>query len=159
MWCRSKEKIPELVRKEFFINISDDSSKEKMMKMIADGFQQNDYVDNDYFKKLNERENISSTAFPSGVAIPHTMKFEGNRTGLIILKPASQVDWSGIKVKLIIGIAVNKEDSHIFNRIFPRIIELTAEPYNINYLVRTNTKNEFIDRLIELMVKDNYFPE
>lgn len=154
-----KENIPKLIREEFFVNINDDSSKEKMMKIIADGFQQNDYVDDNYLKKLNERENVSSTAFPSGIAIPHTMKFEAKSTGLIILKPVNQVDWDRIKVKLIIGIAVNKEDSHIFNRIFPRIIELTAEPYNINYLVGTNTRHEFIDRLIELMVKDNYFPE
>jgi lichenan operon transcriptional antiterminator len=46
----------------------------------------------------------------------------------------------------------------MFNKIFPRIIELAAEPYNIQYLSGTNTRNEFIDRLIELMVRD-YFPE
>ncbi|KQL50532.1 hypothetical protein AN964_23020 [Heyndrickxia shackletonii] len=154
-----KEKIPELFRENFFINISDDSSKEEIMETIADVFQQNGYVDNDYLKKLNEREKVSSTAYPSGVAIPHTMKFEAIRTGLMILKPVSQVEWDSIKVKLIIGIAVNKDDSYTFNKIFPRIIELAAEPYNINYLFGTNTRDEFMDRLIELMVRDNYFPE
>jgi len=154
-----KEKIPELIRDKFFINIRDDSSKEQIMKTIADSFQQNGFVDEDYLKKLNEREKVSSTAYPSGVAIPHTMKFEAKKTGLMILKPVSHVEWDSIKVKLIFGIAVNKEDSHMFNKIFPRIIELAAEPYNINYLFGTNTRNEFINRLIELMVRDNYFPE
>jgi len=154
-----KEKIPELIRDKFFINISDDSSKEQIMKTIADGFQQNGFVEDDYLKKLNEREKISSTAYPSGVAIPHTMKFEAKKTGLMILKPVSHVEWDSIKVRLIFGIAVNKEDSYTFNKIFPRIIELAAEPFNINYLFGTNTRNEFINRLIELMVRDNYFPE
>ena len=154
-----KEKIPELIRDKFFINISNDSSKEQIMKTIADRFQQNGFVDDDYLKKLNEREKVSSTAYPSGVAIPHTMKFEAKKTGLMILKPVSHVEWDSIKVRLIFGIAVNKEDSYTFNKIFPRIIELAAEPYNINYLFGTNTRNEFINRLIELMVRDNYFPE
>ncbi|WP_312473672.1 PTS sugar transporter subunit IIA [Neobacillus sp.] len=154
-----REKMPELVREKFFFNISDDSPKEQIMKTIADVFQQNGYVDEDYLKKLNEREKVSSTAFPSGVAIPHTMKFEAKKTGLMILKPVTQIDWDSIKIKLIIGIAVNKEDSQMFNMIFPRIIELIAEPYNINYLVGADTRHELIHRLIELMAKDNYFSE
>lgn len=153
------EKIPELISEEFFITISDDFSREQIMETIAEGFLVNGYVEDDYLKKLNEREKVSSTAYPSGVAIPHTMRFEGKRTGLMILKPVNQIDWDSVKVKLIIGIAVNKEESYMFNRIFPRIIELAAEPYNINYLSGTNTRDELITRLIELMVRDNYFPE
>ncbi|MES1043839.1 PRD domain-containing protein [Heyndrickxia oleronia] len=154
-----KDKIPELISEKFFVTISDDFSREQIMETIAESFQEEDYVDSDYLKKLNEREKVSSTAYPSGVAIPHTMKFEAKRTGLMILKPVNQVEWDRIKVKLIIGLAVNKDDSHMFNKIFSRIIELAAEPYNIQYLSGTNTRNEFIDRLIELMVRDNYFPE
>lgn len=154
-----KEKIPELITEDFFINMDDESSKGQMMETIADRFQHGGYVDSNYLKKLNEREQVSSTAFPSGVAIPHTMKYEAKKTGLMILLPGHQVDWDGIDVKLIIGIAVNKDDSHMFNLVFPRIIELVAEPYNINYLVAANTRHVFIERLIALMTGDDYFPE
>ncbi|WP_449355193.1 BglG family transcription antiterminator [Virgibacillus natechei] len=153
-----QEKIPELIRNDFLVNIHDNSSKAQIMRVIADGFQQKGYVNEDYLNKLNERERVSSTAFPSGVAIPHTMKYEANKTGLMILKPEKQVIWDRNEVKLIIGIAVNKEDSHMFNLIFPRIIELVAEPYNVNYLVEADTRKEFIDRLIDLIAEGDYFP-
>ncbi|GGE27628.1 hypothetical protein GCM10011391_02580 [Pullulanibacillus camelliae] len=154
-----KQKVPELIRDEFFLKIRDGIPKEQIIKTIADVFQQYGYVDDDYLIKMNEREKVSSTAFPSGIAVPHTMKFESKKTGLMIIKPITPIRWDSVKVKLIIGISVNKEDSQMFNMIFPRIIELTAEPYNINYLVASASRYEFIQRLIELMAKDNYFQE
>lgn len=151
--------MPLLIQEEFFTCVADETPVEQVLGGIATIFTQSGYAETNYLVKLIEREAISSTAFPSGVAIPHTMKYEAKQTGLIFLKPINHLDWHGVQVKLIIGLAVNKEDMHQFNMILPRIIELIAESYNVNYLVGAADRNELIERLIELMSADQYFNE
>ncbi|MBU8568640.1 PRD domain-containing protein [Virgibacillus pantothenticus] len=154
-----KKKIPELIKEEFLIHFHETLSKKQIMETIADVFQRHNYVPADYLEKLNQREKISATSYPSGIAIPHTMKYEADKTGLIILIPEAPVDWDSNEVKLIIGMAVNKQDTHTFNQIFPRIIELVAESYHVNYLAGAKNREVFIDRLIELMGAGEYFLE
>lgn len=153
-----KRELPKLIKREFVIN-SEDSSKFSIMETISNVFIQNKYTDEQYLKKLKEREKASSTAFPSGVAIPHPMHYEGKRTGIIILKPKNKVLWGDIKVKLILGISVNEKDTVLFNLIFPRIIEVLSEQHNVNYLKSKKTRHEIIYSLITLMTEDNYFSE
>lgn len=151
-------KLPALIKEDYFIKVSDNISKNQIMETISSVFKENNYVKTDYLEQLKKREKVSSTAYPSGVAIPHTMKYEGKGTGLIIILPEDKIHWHDLEVELIIGLTVNEDDSYIFNLIFPRIVELVAESYNIKYLIESTTRNNFINRLIELMLQDNFYP-
>jgi lichenan operon transcriptional antiterminator len=154
-----KKVIPQLIKNEFYISLNNVTSKRDVMEEVSNVFLEQNYVNHDYLEKLKERESISSTSYPSGVAIPHTMKYEGRKTGMIVIQPSMPIDWENNIVKIVIGIAVNKEDTDTFNQIFPRMIELLAESYHVNYLSKSTNREMFIERLIELMSEGDYFPE
>lgn len=153
-----KSELPKLI-KEGFVNNSNNSSKFGLMKTVSNIFFQHNHVEDNYLDKLKEREQASSTAFPSEVAIPHPMHYEAKKTGIIILKPKEKTFWDDIEVKLIIGISVSKKEAALFNLIFPRMVEVLSEPHNVDYLTSRNTRDETIHTLIKLMTENGYFPE
>ncbi len=60
-------------------------------------------------------------------------------------------------MNLIIALSVDKNDSEEFNKIFPRMVELLAEEINVRYLHKSLNRQEFITRMIDLMVSEDYY--
>ncbi|WP_219621345.1 hypothetical protein, partial [Enterococcus faecium] len=60
-------------------------------------------------------------------------------------------------VKKTVAIPVDKNDSEEFNKIFPRMVELLAEEINVRYLHKSLNRQEFITRMIDLMVSEDYY--
>lgn len=152
-----EEFLPKLIQKEACIALEEVESKEEVFSFIGQWFFEKGFTDYHYTQRLFEREKMASTAFTSGVALPHTIRYEGKKTGFLVLKPVQPLYWDEQSIKLILAMAINPADSHDFNRIFPRIIETLVEEYHVNFLRRSQTSEEFIKRLIELMVADGYY--
>ncbi|MGK0550606.1 BglG family transcription antiterminator [Enterococcus faecalis] len=154
-----EEYLPVLIREEFYLELTEPTNKEAVFDLISAGFQAQGYVPFDFKQQLAARETMSATSFPSGIAIPHTIKYAAYRTGLFVIHSQLPIDWSGIDVHFIIALAVDKDDSEDFNRIFTRMVELLAETVNISYLKQSTNRLDFISRMIELMLADGYYDE
>lgn len=75
----------------------------------------NGAVDQAYVDSMHERENQTTTAMGSGLAIPHGLHAARQgvkRTALAIVRAAEPFDWDGQPVDTIIGIA-SKGDEHL----------------------------------------------
>lgn len=75
----------------------------------------NGAVDQAYVDSMHEREQQTSTAMGSGLAIPHGLhaaRHGVQRTALAIVRAAEPIDWNGQQVDTIIGIA-SKGDEHL----------------------------------------------
>lgn len=149
--------LPILIPPHFYIQLDEDVSQALIIDNLVAKFKQENIVSADFKTKLIEREKISSTAFPSKIAIPHTIKYSANKTRILVLLPKETIDWNGLEVKLIFGLAVKKEDTHTFNRIFPRMIDIISEEFNVNYLFSSKNYHQFIQRLIDLMLSNGYY--
>lgn len=145
--------IPE----EFYLEIKHKVSKEEVFRIIESVLVKKEYVPSNFRDMLKEREKISPTAFPSGIAVPHSIKYDAYKTGLYVINSKETVKWSNLNVNLIIALSVDKNDSEEFNKIFPRMVELLAEEINVRYLHKSLNRQEFITRMIDLMVSEDYY--
>lgn len=152
-----KKQLPILIPPYLFIETEEYLSQESAINLIATKFNDKHIVSPDFETKLLERESLSSTAFPSKIAIPHTIKYEAKQTKMIIIKTKNTISWNGNEGNLIMGLAVKKNDTKFFNRIFPRIIDIVAEECHVNYLNNSKDRSQFIQRLINLMTSDGYY--
>lgn len=151
--------LPRLIREDFYLELMGAVDKEEIFKIITSGFLAQQFVPANFGEKLAERERLSATSFPSGVAVPHAVKYVSYQTGLFIIHLHEQIEWDGAWVKLVIALSVDQDDSEHFNKIFPRMIELLAEEINVAYLNKSKNRADFITRLIHLMTSEGYYLE
>jgi lichenan operon transcriptional antiterminator len=151
--------LPEMIQFREESILDDEMTKSQVFERISKCFYQQDFVEEGYVDKLWAREKMSSTTFTSGISLPHTVKYEANKTGLLVIRPEHAFSWEGQEVKLVIGIAVSPIDSQDFNRIFPRMIECLVDAHNIRKLRNCKDQETFIKHLTQLMTRDNYYDE
>lgn len=149
--------LPEWISEDLYVQLTQDLDRSKILAKIMDLFLAKNYVESQFKGELEARETFSSTAFPSKIAIPHAVKYDALQTGIMVIQSTGQLDWAGKEVDLVLALAVRKSDSQVFNRIFPRIIEVVAEAYHVEYLARSNSREKFIERLIDLLTSDGYY--
>lgn len=145
--------IPE----ELYLQLSLDLKREELIQKISHVYVDNGYVEAHFKRELEEREKLSSTAFPSKVAIPHAIRYDALQTGLLVLKSSGILDWDEKEVQLVVALAVKKSDTSVFNRIFPRMMEVMAESYHVTYLSRSENRLDFIEKLVEILTTDGYY--
>ena len=151
------EVVPKWIIEDFYLHTEHKLNKTLVFTEIMNRLQEKKYVDWQFKDGLEEREALSSTAFPSKIAIPHAIKYDAHQTGMLVIQSTKKIDWAGEEVALVIALAVKKTDSTVFNRIFPRMIEIVSEPFHVEYLARSCNREEFIKRLIELLTSEGYY--
>lgn len=153
------EYLPKLIDFDALLHIKSKVSLEEVFENISSWFMKRKIVNEGYAQELSKREKLSSTSFSSKVAIPHTLKYIANKTKLLPIFPDSEFLWGTQKVILILAISTSPDDAINFNKIFPRIVEVLSEQYNVDYLRNSLDAKNFTERLAELMLKDSYYGE
>ncbi len=108
-----------LTSREFIIENQDLTTRDDVFRAIAKNLTLNgiDVSEEEVFNKLVEREELSSTGFEAGIAIPHG-KIEGLKQPIItVVKPAG-INWPSMDQKptdLVLNILVptNGADDHL----------------------------------------------
>lgn len=143
--------LPKIIQENAFLPLKGEVSKSVAFERIGQWFFKNGFAEKDFADKLFEREGLSSTSFSSGVALPHSIRYEGRKTGMLIFKPEEALHWDNQVVQLILSFTINPDDSKDFNKFFPHLIEILTEKYNVEYLRRSENREEFLKRMIELL--------
>ncbi|WP_077298497.1 BglG family transcription antiterminator [Virgibacillus pantothenticus] len=125
--------------------------KYKIIEFMGKNFTQYNYTDLSFINKVKERERLSSTAFHHGVAVPHSMTMDAIKTGVSILIMEEAVQWDTKYVSVIVLIAINKQDSHIFGYIFENFINILSDEANIEVLRQSSDYKDFSEKLLFLM--------
>lgn len=141
---------PELVQIHDF---APNTSKEAILKYAADNLHRLEIVEPTFLNELLERERLSSTAFDTGVAIPHSMHMNSQVTRISIIKPQQVLTWDGQPVKFIFVIAKNRKDAKIFNGFFQTLIELLSDTYTVDFLYTAQTTAELLQRLSQCLTQ------
>lgn len=157
-------KKSELKRKSFqklltkFIPQSNFSYSDKMeqrksvFQFVTKEFEKHGIVTGDFEQSLEQRENISSTAF-GRVALPHSLKMNAKRSeGYIYVNPKG-IKWENdITVYLVITLAISMDDKKIFREIFDVLSNIITSPANISKLIENKTYEEFVSCLLKMIV-------
>ncbi|QQP69521.1 transcription antiterminator [Carnobacterium sp. CS13] len=110
-----------------------------------------DYVDDSFYISIQKREGMSSTSFPSCIAIPHSVELDAIKSGISILTLQEPIKWADYKVTMVAMVAINKKEAKTFNKLFEIFTEIVSDKHNVERLASAENFEEFLMHL-KLMI-------
>lgn len=132
------------------------TDKEECLRFGANQLWKLNYVNDGFLQELMRRENMAATNYDT-VAVPHTLKMQAKSTGIVIMLNRNNLQWregSTKSVQLIFMIAINNQDTQIFNELLQAIISIVSIRENVNRLISSNNYKEFMQIMGELLRQD-----
>lgn len=153
---RMYQSIEKFILPELYFNQIDPAGLKpiEIRKQMNQRMLENGFVDAAFFERVEKRERMSPTSFPSGIAVPHSVELEAERSGVAIMTLQDPLVWANQSIKLIAYIAINKEEANEFNDFFEKFIEIVSEPINTKQLSMSEDYEEFILRLKAMVDAD-----
>ncbi|MBC1567593.1 BglG family transcription antiterminator [Listeria sp. FSL L7-1425] len=126
----------------------------KIREQMISKMEKQAFVTTDFKKKVEKREQMAPTSFPSGIAIPHSIKNDALRSGVSVMTLQEPIYWNDVKVKIIALVAISKKDANEFNDFFEKFVEIVSEPINAKRLSMAESFEEFIQKL-KMMIEES----
>ncbi len=106
----------------------------------------------DFHRGVIEREEMSSTALGSGVAIPHSMEIDALTSSIAVYVPDEPIDWGEDRVSLVAMMAFSKDTREHFGELFESLIRVLSKRPNVERLAaHGGSYEEFIATLLEII--------
>lgn len=106
----------------------------------------------DFHRGVIEREEMSSTALGSGVAIPHSMEIDARTSSIAVYVPDEPIDWGEDQVSLVAMMAFSKDTREHFGELFESLIRVLSKRPNVERLAaHGGSYEEFIATLLEII--------
>lgn len=103
-----------------------------------------EYFDDAYIDKVLERENLSSTAYGK-IAIPHSLKACGKKSGVGVLIQEKAIHWIDKEVNIVFLLSIQPEEQLMFNDFLNKITELLSDDKLISDLLKCKNYQSFIN--------------
>ncbi|HFK7017286.1 TPA: transcription antiterminator [Listeria monocytogenes] len=123
----------------------------KIREQMISKMEKQTFVTSEFKEKVEKREQMVPTSFPSGIAIPHSIKNDALQSGVSIMTLQEPIYWNDVKVKIIALVAISKKDATEFNDFFEKFVEIVSEPINTKRLSMVESFEEFIRKLKMMM--------
>ncbi|MCO8193586.1 MULTISPECIES: BglG family transcription antiterminator [Anaerofustis] len=123
------------------------TKKEDVLALMANSMLLNDFVTNDYFKEVLEREELSSTLINNMIAIPHPIHFYGKQNVIGIAIMDEPISWGAGKAQLIFMLSIKREEKNQIREFFKFIECFMNDMDNVNILIKSNNYKDFINNI------------
>ncbi|EDN7550854.1 PRD domain-containing protein [Listeria monocytogenes] len=123
----------------------------KIREQMISKMEKQTFVTPEFKEKVEKREQMAPTSFPSGIAIPHSIKNDALQSGVSIMTLQEPIYWNDVKVKIIALVAISKKDATEFNDVFEKFVGIVSEPINTKRLSMVESFEEFIRKLKMMM--------
>lgn len=125
------------------------SNKEEILQRLCKKLNQHQYVQSHFYYDVCKREEAASTAFGQ-IAIPHSMNMDASRTGICLAISPHGIRWNQQSVHLVLLIAINEHDSHLFKELYEALILLFSQEDSLSLLKRCKSFEEFATMIFQL---------
>ncbi|EEP0531709.1 BglG family transcription antiterminator [Listeria monocytogenes] len=126
----------------------------KIREQMISKMEKQTFVTPEFKEKVEKREQMAPTSFPSGIAIPHSIKNDALQSGVSIMTLQEPIYWNDVKIKIIALVAISKKDAAEFNDFFEKFVEIVSEPINTKRLSMAESFEAFIQKL-KMMMEEN----
>lgn len=142
-------RLDEVLQTNFIILESQSTTKEEVIEELTNLLILDHRIDDKdlFIQDVYERENLASTGFENGIAIPHGKSSAVKITSIAIARLKSQIDWDSIDeepVDLVFLFAVAKEDesdNHV--KLLATISQVLCEDEKVSELKRSTNPETF----------------
>ncbi|PZG35757.1 PTS fructose transporter subunit IIA [Listeria ivanovii] len=150
------KQIDQYVVKSLYSNQIDPSELTplKIRAQMVTKMEKQAFVTPDFYENVERREQMAPTSFPSGIAIPHSIENDAEKSGVSIMTLQEPIFWNEVEVKLIALVAISKNDANQFNDFFEKFVEIVSEQVNAKRLSMAESFDEFVQKL-KIMIEEN----
>ncbi len=121
------------------------ATKTEAIELCGKLLTQAGYAEAEYTEGMFARDNSFSTAIGNMIAIPHGEKEYKKyikQTGICVITYPEGIEWDGMTVKLVVGIAALGEE-HL--DILENIVDVLEEESDVENLVNASSKEKIIE--------------
>lgn len=137
--------MDELVEEKFFYGDCTLSSQEDVLSFMVGNLEKEGYVDSGYIDSIIERENLASTSFEVGVAVPHALNKSPLIPSISIANLEKPIKWGEFEVRFVILLCVDNEDMDVLHVFFDWLSQTVTNQNLLNSLFKVKSRNEFLD--------------
>ncbi|MFV0479046.1 MAG: BglG family transcription antiterminator [Anaerorhabdus sp.] len=145
---RFEETVQEFISEEFYFTDVDCATERQAIEFICDKLIENGIVSEKYKESVLEREQIASTSFNYGFAVPHSLNVPANKTVIAIAQLKQQIKWDQFPVRLVILLAIDEFGQKKLETFFEWLSGITGEPAKLLELLEAKSCDEFIKRML-----------
>lgn len=103
----------------------------------------------EFAASVRAREAAGSTCFFERFAIPHAIEMDARRTAFCVLTSRAGVCWGGPVIRVVLMIAVRREDRERFMSMFDSTVRALGTPELLPRLERARTLDDFLAALLD----------
>lgn len=146
---KMKKVIEQYFSKELFEKNRHYESKYQLIHHMTNHLADLKRVNQTFEEEILRREDMSSTSFGNGLAMPHSMEMNALKTSLYFVINEEPMLWDEEYVQIIVMIAMNKSERKEFRKIFNLIIESLDNRETIDSLLKADSYEEFVSCLVD----------
>ncbi|ENZ6554984.1 transcription antiterminator [Enterococcus hirae] len=138
--------IDRFIIEDLYFNQFDptDQTPKMIREKLFDRLLVTGYVEEEFSQRMEKREAMSSTSFPSGIAVPHSLEQQAKKSALSIMTLQETLKWDEYPVQIVALVAISQDEAKEFNDFFEMFIEIVSDPINVRLLAGTENFTEFI---------------
>ena len=141
--------IIHLIKPQFFYTKLSVHEPEEMITFMCDELQREGYAPEEFKNSVLQREEMSSTSFTYGFAIPHTLNVSANQSCLSVAILKEPIVWGDFDVQLVILLAIKNEDRKLLRVFFDWLSSVVSNSSKFASLLETHNHEEFVTKILE----------
>lgn len=122
-----------------------------VIRMILDRLKESDLFFPEFPEEVIKREQISSTCFHNGIAIPHAISQQVKKSFISFTCLEKGQNWNGDTVFLVIVIGISYEERKIFRTVFDQLIEILADNTSVQILGKCKNYTDIMESLTTIV--------
>lgn len=128
--------------KELFFVSNRLLDKMEVIDILVGNLYEKEYVRRDYREHVLMRERAACTAFGK-IAIPHSVEMNAYKTCASVMISGKGIRWENQIVYVVLMIAINKLDNHVFKELYESLVIIFSEETNIELFRECRSYEEF----------------
>lgn len=129
---------------DLFFDHLDLVTKEEVITFLGNQLYDKEYVNETYIQSVLNREELSSTAYKEGIAIPHAMQMESSKTVVVVAILKKPIPWGKYKVQIVFLLSFKEKDNKELFGLYEKFATLSDHPSLIKEIIETNNFNNFM---------------
>ncbi|MGX7264719.1 BglG family transcription antiterminator [Enterococcus crotali] len=146
---KMKKVIEQYFSKELFEKNQRSETKYQLIHHMSNHLADLNRVNSSFEEEILRREDMSSTSFGNGLAMPHSMEMNALKTSLYFVINEEPMLWDQEYVQIVVMIAMNRSERKEFRKIFNLVIESLDNKETIAALLKADSYEEFVSCLVD----------
>ena len=141
--------LKRVIRKDYCYFGYDFQTKEECIAYLCNELVKKGIAPEGYEQDVLKRENISSTSFVQGFAVPHSLTVKTTKQYISLMTLKHPIQWGQFEVGLVILMGINNDDSELIRIFFEWLTHIVTNPEMISKLFSTKSYDELMKNIKE----------